>query len=279
MWRKKDNLVPLEKSKRVIHLDKRGRQKTRVTPGVVIFAFLGVLCLLYCLAIGFFMGYGTYFFLIWGVLALGCAGIAFVLWHKAWLERVPGWLKGTVTLCFALVLLLFLVVEGKIYRQFSATAQPGADYVVILGAQWKENGPSYVLQKRLDKAIAYLRENPETKVITTGGQGDNEPMPEAAGMREYLLAAGIEAERIQTEEQSGNTVENLIYGSRYLDKEEDKVVVVTNNFHVFRAVLIARKQGYRNVEGLAADSYPAMLPNNMLREFGGVVKDFMKENL
>ncbi|MCI9142979.1 MAG: YdcF family protein, partial [Lachnospiraceae bacterium] len=56
-------------------------------------------------------------------------------------------------------------------------------------------------------------------------------------------------------------------------------VIVTNNFHMFRALGIARKQGYANVEGLAAGSVLGMGPNNLLREFLGVVKDFLVGNL
>ena len=83
-------------------------------------------------------------------------------------------------------MLLLLILEGMIFGQFGAKAEAGADYVIILGAQWKTTGPSYVLQKRLDKAIEYLNANPETKVIVSGGQGYNEPVSEAEGMKGYL---------------------------------------------------------------------------------------------
>jgi len=279
MKRKKEHLVPFEKSRRIIQLDRRGEQKKKMSVGVVVFASLGVLCLLYCLSILLFMGYGTRFFLIWGVLAMLCGGVAWLLWHRAWMKCLPKWLKGCTVGGFALALALFLIIEGMICSEFAATPRPGADYVVVLGAQWKSNGPSYVLKKRLDKAVEYLKANPETLVIVSGGQGANEPISEARGMQGYLIGAGIAPERIQMEDTSTNTVENLVFSSEYLDKAEDRVVIVTNNFHVFRAVKIAEKQGYGNVEGLAAGSYPGMLPNNMLREFFGVIKDFMEENL
>ena len=94
----------------------------------------------------------------------------------------------------------------------------------------------------------------------------------------YLVEAGIEAERILQEDQATNTVENLVLSSDFLDKEKDKVVLVTNNFHMFRALSLAKGQGYKQVEGLAAGSYPGMLPNNLLREFFGVGKDFLVGN-
>ena len=74
-------------------------------------------------------------------------------------------------------------------------------------------------------------------------------------------------------------MENLKFSSEYVDEQEAMVVLVTNNFHVFRAERIAMKNGYEKVYGLAADSFPYMVPNNMLREFFGVVKDFFAGNM
>ena len=166
-----------------------------------------------------------------------------------------------------------------IFSRFGAKAQPGADYVVVLGAQWKPSGPSYLLRKRLDVAAMYLLDNPETKVIVSGGQGPDEPVSEAQGMSEYLMQAGVEEERILLEDKSTNTCQNLTYSGELLDKGKDRVVLVTNNFHMFRALQIAKKQGYTHLEGLSAGCYPAILPNNLFREFFGTIKDFLVGNL
>ena len=166
-----------------------------------------------------------------------------------------------------------------ILSQYNANAESGADYMVVLGAQWKSSGPSEALRRRLDTAAAYLRQNPGTKVVVSGGQGGDESISEAAGMKQYLMNAGIEEERILTEDKSSNTYENLVLSGEYLDRRNDRVVIVTNNFHMFRALKIAQKQGYANVEGLAADSVLGMAPHNLLREFFGVAKDFAVGNL
>ena len=240
---------------------------------------LAVLCALYCVGIGLFVSFGSYFFLIWGVIAAFCAAWGWILTHKSMQERIPRWIQMTFRALVAAGMLLLLILEGMIFGQFGAKAEAGADYVIILGAQWKTTGPSYVLQKRLDKAIEYLNANPETKVIVSGGQGYNEPASEAEGMKGYLADAGIDPERILTEDASTNTTQNLIYSGELLNKSEDSVVVVTNNFHMFRALAIAKKQGYLHVEGLSAGTYPLTVPNNLLREAFGIVKDFMANNL
>lgn len=277
MNRKKDELIPLARSRRVIHLEKRGRKK-KISLGSVLFNIVGIACLLYCLAI-LFCGFGTYFFLIWGVLGAVCIAVGRLLTYEGWTEVIPAWARYTVGGLAGAAFLLFIVVEGMILSGFGETASPHADYVIVLGAQWKTNGPSEVLRRRLDRAAAYLEENPQSMVIVSGGRGSNEPISEAEGMKSYLMQAGIAEERIQTEDQSLNTMENLRNSSRLLEKAQDEVVVVTNDFHMFRALKIAEKQGYEHVTGLTASSVPGFLPNNLLREFFSVIKNFVAGNM
>lgn len=61
------------------------------------------------------------------------------------------------------------------------------DYIIVLGAQVKESGPSVILRYRLDRAVSYLKENDNTLVIVSGGQGANEKATEASVMKEYLV--------------------------------------------------------------------------------------------
>ncbi len=49
--------------------------------------------------------------------------------------------------------------------------KPGLEYVVVLGAQVRGQKPSKALKMRLEAARAYARENPDTVLILSGGQG------------------------------------------------------------------------------------------------------------
>ena len=278
MLRNRKNIIPFKKVKKAIYQERRGRKRQVISKSAVIFRILGVCCILYCACISV-MGFGTYFFLIWGVMGIVFLMLGTLLSNRELVRRLPGWLKAIALSLFFAGVLLFAIVEGMILSQYGAVPGPGADYVIILGAQWKTEGPSEVLRRRLDKAVEYLNENPDTQAIVSGGQGGNEPVSEAAGMRGYLVDAGIGDERIRMEDVSTNTYENLVFSGRLLDVESDKVVIVTNNFHVFRALCIAQKQGYKHVEGMAARSMAGMAPHNLLREFFGMVKDFLMGNL
>lgn len=229
--------------------------------------------MLYCLALAITGGTGTWFFLIWGIM-----GVAFILWGifrgRIW-HVMPHWLNITAGTLFLLMLAVFLFTEGCIISGFSKNTDKELDYIVVLGAQLKTTGPSRVLQYRLDTAYEYLTAHPDTKAIVSGGQGSNEPASEAQGMYDYLVKRGIEPGRIVLEDKSVNTEQNIRFSKEFLQADADKVGIVSNNFHVFRAVKLAKAAGYRNVVGIAAPATAFYLPNNMLREFFGVVKDFL----
>lgn len=245
----------------------------------VVLFLVGIAFLIYFLCVAFFVGHGTNFYFIWLILAVVVMTFAILLKRGFFITHFPLWIRRTFVILLCMGVMIFGIVEGFIISGFSMKGQPGADYVIVLGAQMKADGPSKALQYRLDEAIRYLNENPSSKVIVSGGQGSDEHISEAQGMYEYLVEKGIEKDRIIKEDKSVNTTQNLVFSAEYLDRERDSVAVVTNNFHVFRAVKIAEKAGYQNVCGIAAKGEPFLQINNMMREFFGVMKDFLFGNM
>lgn len=245
----------------------------------LILLLAGMISIGYFICIAFFVGHGTNFYFIWLFLGIGAVVLAVLLKKEIWAAHIPLWFKRIFVTLACLGGVLFLVVEGCIISGFSRKGPSGLDYLVVLGAQMKANGPSKALQYRLDEAIRYLEENPDTQVIVSGGQGADEHISEAQGMQDYLVEKGIAPERIIMEDQSKNTFQNLTFSAEYLDRDEDAVGVVSNDFHVFRATRIAKKAGYEKVYGIAAKGEPFLRFNNMMREFFGVVKDFLIGNM
>lgn len=158
-------------------------------------------------------------------------------------EKVPHPIKIFAGMIVCIGLLVFCIVEGCVISQMHADGRGGLDYIIVLGAQVRKDGPSPVLKYRLDKAVEYLNENPDTVCIVSGGQGSNEPWSEAEGMARYLQEKGIDTARILTEDQSQTTGQNIT-NSKKLMKEGASVGIVTNNFHVFRALQIAKSTDF-----------------------------------
>ena len=104
-------------------------------------------------------------------------------------------------------------------------------------------------------------------MIVSGGQGSGEDISEADAMAAYLLSRGVERKKIIREDRSTSTRENLRFSRRYLDALSDSAAIVTNDFHIFRAVLTAQREGYRHVFSLPASSNPVFLITSLVREF------------
>ena len=242
-----------------------------------LWTIIGIACVLYgCLILSILSG--TSFFAVWFVLGGVCFLFAAAARFHVWQNLPMGGKAAFLILVFA-CLAFFVFVEAKILTCFGEEGEKDLDYIIVLGAQVRDDGPSVVLQYRLDTAFDYLEENPDTLCIVSGGQGANEPCTEAEAMRDYLVAKGIAEERILTEAESASTLENIQNSMKLLDPETDSVGIVTNDFHLYRGTGIARKAGIRHVSGIAAPSLPLYFPNNMLREFFGVVKDTLKGNM
>lgn len=242
-----------------------------------ILAVLGVVCLVYGAAI-LSLGSGTWFFAVW--FALGAALVALaVCAHFGVFGRLPVAVRRTGVGCLAVAGLALAVALGCVASGFAEHGKPGLDYIVVLGAQVHEDGPSTVLRHRLDTAYDYLAANESTLCVVSGGQGPNEPWPEAQGMADYLVGRGIDSQRIILEDRSTTTVENLAFSGELMGGDPGSVGVVTNDFHVFRATAIARKLGFDDVCGIAAPSELWAMPNNALRECLGLGKDLLAGNL
>ncbi|MDD6810361.1 MAG: YdcF family protein [Lachnospiraceae bacterium] len=221
---------------------------------------------------------GTRFYLIWAAGGLFFLGLTFFLHFHVW-SMLPAVLQKIIVGCLMFGILLFVIVEGLIISHYWEKGEKNLDYIIVLGAQVKENGPSAALKFRLDEAYDYLIENENTICIVSGGQGSNEPCTEAQGMYEYLVKKGIEPRRIIKEDKSTDTSENILFSAQFLDKENDRVGIVTNNFHVFRGVHLAKHLGIKNVCGISARSNVYFQLNNMVREFFGIMKDLACGNL
>lgn len=98
-------------------------------------------------------------------------------------------------------------------------------------------------------------------------------------MAEYLKSLGIAEERILKEEQSETTWENLKFSAGLIGSLEQKTAVVTNDFHLYRALLIGRQIGYRDLNGIAAISDPVLKLNYLVREFAAVLLTKVKSML
>lgn len=233
---------------------------------------LGLISIIYGILVAS-LASGTLFFAVWIIIGLILIGFAYLISKNIW-KKIPSIFRIIIVTMVIVALSAYLIIQGFMVSHFNDKAEAKVDYLIVLGAQVKEDGPSAVLKYRLDEAIEYLNANPNTICIVSGGKGTNEPLEEAEGMAKYLVKNGIEKSRIIKENKSLNTKENII-NSKKLMEDNKSVAIVTNDFHMFRALIIAKDNGLANPQSLSSTSAKLYLPNNMLREFMALIKYYI----
>lgn len=175
-------------------------------------------------------------------------------------------------------------VQFAVFRTFTALYErrpprPDPDAVVVLGSGLIRGKVPPLLRSRLDRG----REMAETiaasdvpVLITSGGQGPDEPRSEGEAMREYLVEeSGYRGGEVVAETRSRTTEQNLRFSRALADERPEsqgrQLLVVTNGYHVPRAALISRGIGVdADVVGAATARY--FVPSAYIREFVGVLR-------
>ena len=107
--------------------------------------------------------------------------------------------------------------------------------MIVLGAGLRKDKPSMLLRYRLDKAYEYAAEHPDLLIVTSGGQGRDEWIPEGQAMRDYLIEKGLPADRVLAENKSTSTEENFAFSLDILKERgysaDTPIVYVSNAFH------------------------------------------------
>ena len=228
---------------------------------------LGLACIFYYIIIVGYAGITADFAWIWLVGAAFLFAIAGGMFAQ---ERHPtAVLSGVLRAAWILMAIGILVIGfsgAHIFAGMRQKPEQNLPYVIVLGAQVQGMKVSKALRKRLDCAAKYAKENPDTVFFLSGGQGDGEDITEAEAMYEYLCKAGVDAGRLRKEDRSTTTWENLKFSNELLPLHTEPVGIISNDFHIYRAVQMARRQGYEDVCGIPSPSDAVMQPHYVLRE-------------
>jgi len=172
--------------------------------------------------------------------------------------------------------LIYVAILQIIISQYSHLIAPkNADYLIVLGARVKGKEPSKVLASRIDAAAKYLKENTDTLAIASGGKGPGEDISEAEAIKRELVSQGINESRILLEERSRDTYENIEFSKEFIPPNAELGVVVTNTFHLYRALSIAYYQGL-HVEGLSAKTPWSAVIKSYSREYLAITKFYIE---
>lgn len=220
-----------------------------------------------------------------GMILPVAAGLALTFWalrrmrHPGPVIRHKG-IRRVLFACVCAAVLAVIVLEALMLSALLVPRPEDApDCVLVLGCGIFPDGRlTLSLQSRLDTAYDALLVYPDALCIVSGGQGDNEPIPEAQAMRDYLLARGVEEQRILMEPHSRNTAQNMRYSADIMHRHGlITAVVVTNDYHIYRALVTAERCGVEAF-GIGAPTNWRIWLAVRIREYAAIVKEAVLHN-
>ncbi len=189
-------------------------------------------------------------------------------------RKLKGILRKIINSVWYVGIVMFLICEACILTQKddSRSRYSEADYIVVLGSQLENNQMTSVLQNRLDRAIS-LEEEIKVPIIVSGGFLNQNTISEAEVMREYLIEHKVcDAVYIETEAKDTRSNFELVWQKF----GGDSIVIVTSDFHMFRAKMLAKRAGYETVYGVSSEIDIPDLIYYHLREVVAIVREWVR---
>ena len=182
--------------------------------------------------------------------------------------------KRLIKFTFYTFICILVFIQSLIFHAQKNNFETYDEYVLVLGAKANKGNLSKTLIERLKSAYDYLEKHPSSKAILCGGKEEDTSLSQAEYMKNYLVDLGIDENRLIVEDKSVNTFENIKFALEKTDKKPSSVMVITSDYHIFRAKFIL----YRF--GVLGHSYPAKTPKEAVltdgaREIFAVIKTFI----
>ena len=170
---------------------------------------------------------------------------------------------------------IILFFTGRIVAGSLRKSGKKADYALVLGMALEDGKPTKDLIYRVEAAKKYQDENPFSTLVLTGGNPGEDGKTEAEVMRDLLLARGVPECRMILEDESDSTRKNFRNTLNIIDSSKP-IILITSNYHMNRAVRIAKRAGFKHVYALPAKSAIAPYPANVFWEVLHNINEYLR---
>ena len=174
---------------------------------------------------------------------------------------------------FGINLYVTLSTSKQIIKENDYTKLSDIDCIVVLGAGIWGNKPSPMLEDRLLESIDLYQKNVSDKIIMSGDHGSKEH-DEVNIMKNYVIEKGVPSENIFMDHAGFSTYESIYRAKEIF--EAKKVVIITQKYHLYRALYIANQLG---IEAYGVGADPRRYVGSTYREIREILarnKDFIK---
>ncbi len=259
-------------------MEKNGQDWRPAGSGKKAHPFLGLGACVPFAAVGYVCKFMIRGYSFTALVCLGIIGVILFYTLMPLVGRVFPQFARVTTIVFTVLLLcglaLFSFTEYHIIQASFGTPEAEAEYLVVLGAKVRDDGPSVSLWDRINAAADYLKAHEDTIAIVSGGQGEDEPITEAQCMHDELVKLGIDESRIWMEDKATSTDENMRFSLDLIEEKTgtrpEKLAILSSEYHLYRSSLMAKKLGIEFVGVPAKTSRLSQLVNHAMREVAGV---------
>jgi SanA protein len=201
-------------------------------------------------------------------------------------KRINKWVKSFMTYMAVFIITLIILIVSIIFKVRSYGDKyildlndlpKNNDAIIVLGAGVRSDGtPSDILADRLETSIEAYNSGLGSTFILSGDHG-REDYNEVGAMKKYILKNDID-EKIIFMDHAGFSTYDTMYRAKEIFKV-DKAIIVTNEYHLPRALYIARKLGI-DAYGIKSDKRQYQLMDSYKkRELLAQIKDFVYVNI
>lgn len=214
----------------------------------------------------------------------------------------------TYGLAVSVLAVILMVIFANAYTK----VQRNLDYVIVMGTDLVDNKISKSLKRRLDSAVEYAKDNPNTVFVLSGGRSDYDRSTEATVMYHYMIKEGVPEKNLLLEFYSDSTQEKVGFSLRTIHQDHEQkmmanrmkhnsrsqnerkplegdiingvdrplsIGIITSEFNLFRSKEIAKRYGVPDACPMATKTDELMLVHLAVREAVALFKDRLIGNI
>ena len=166
-------------------------------------------------------------------------------------------IRRVISFVLLLVIVIPLYAAGSIWYTAKNSTAEKSDVILVMGAAQFDGRPSEVLLARLDQTKSIFKAGLAPRIYTIGGGAPGDRTTEAAASRTWLINNGISKKNILAIAKGRDTLTSTkAYVEQMRKAKFSSVVIVTDPYHCYRAIKMAKDRGIKSTCS-AVESGPA----------------------
>ena len=166
-------------------------------------------------------------------------------------------IRRVISFVLLLIIVIPLYVAGSIWYTAKNTKPEKSDVILVMGAAQFDGRPSEILLARLTETKTVFKSGFAPRIYTIGGGAPGDRTTEAAASRTWLINNGVSKKNILAIAKGRDTLSSTkAYVEQMRKAKFSSVVIVTDPYHCYRAIKMAKDRGIKSTCS-AVESGPA----------------------